>query len=36
MIQEIPVTRDVGCIPTLLGQKAETVSFNMLVFAKDI
>lgn len=34
-IQEIPVTRSVGCLAALFGKKDETVFFNMLVFSKD-
>lgn len=34
-IQQIPVTREPGCLAGLLGQKEETVYFNMLVFAKE-
>ncbi len=34
-IQQIPVTRQTGCIASLLGAKEETVYFNMLVFVKE-
>lgn len=34
-IQSIPVTREPGCLAGLLGQKEETVYFNMLVFVKE-
>ena len=34
-IQQIPVTRNPGCLASLLGQKEVTIYFNMLVFAKE-
>lgn len=34
-IQEIPVTKNNGCIAGLLGNPTTTVTFNMLVFVKD-
>ena len=34
-IQEIPVTKNPGCIGGLLGQQGVTVTFNMLVFVKE-
>ena len=34
-IQEIPVTKDNGCIAGLMGNATTTVTFNMLVFVKD-
>lgn len=34
-IQEIPVTKDNGCIAGLLGNGSTTVTFNMLVFIKE-
>lgn len=35
LIQQIPVTQQAGCIAALLGQKATTITFNMLVFRKE-
>ncbi len=34
-IQEIPVTKDNGCIANLMGNGTTTVTFNMLVFVKE-
>lgn len=34
-IQEIPVTKNNGCIASLLGNGSTTISFNMLVFIKE-
>ena len=34
-IQEIPVTKDNGCIAGLMGNATTTVTFNMLVFVKE-
>ena len=34
-IQEIPVTKDNGCIAGLSGNASTTVTFNMLVFVKE-
>ncbi len=34
-IQEIPVTQKQGCIASLLGNSAVTITFNMLVFVKE-
>lgn len=35
LIQQIPVTQQAGCIAALFGQKATTITFNMLVFKKE-
>lgn len=35
-IQEIPVTKNNGCIAGLLGNANTTVTFNMLVFSKEL
>ncbi|MCD7857417.1 MAG: hypothetical protein LUG55_06395 [Clostridiales bacterium] len=40
MIQEIPVTKNKGCLAALLsivgiGSATESVTFNMLVFSKE-
>lgn len=34
-IQEIPVTKNNGCIAGIMGNPTTTVTFNMLVFVKD-
>ena len=34
-IQEIPVTKQNGCIASLAGNPTTTVTFNMLVFIKE-
>jgi hypothetical protein len=34
-IQEIPVTKNNGCISGLAGNAATTIRFNMLVFVKE-
>ena len=34
-IQQIPVTKQAGCLSALLGSKDTTVYFNMLVFRKE-
>ena len=34
-IQQIPVTREAGCLASLLGRSEDTVYFNMLVFVKE-
>lgn len=34
-IQEIPVTKNNGCIAGLMGNATTTVTFNMLVFVKE-
>lgn len=34
-IQEIPVTKEAGCLAGLFGAKDTTVFFNMLVFSKE-
>ncbi|MBQ3055525.1 MAG: hypothetical protein IJC88_05415 [Oscillospiraceae bacterium] len=34
-IQEVPVTRDNGCLGSLSGNASTTISFNMLVFVKE-
>lgn len=34
-IQNIPVTREPGCLAGLMGKKEETVYFNMLIFVKE-
>ena len=33
-IQEIPVTKDAGCLARLFGKPDITLTFNMLVFSK--
>lgn len=35
LIQQIPVTKRVGCIAALFGASATTITFNMLVFKKE-
>lgn len=35
MIQEIPVIKNNGCLASLMGNATSTMTFNMLVFAKD-
>lgn len=35
IIQQIPVTQQAGCIASLFGAKATTITFNMLVFKKE-
>lgn len=35
LIQQIPVTQSVGCIASIFGATATTVTFNMLVFKKE-
>ncbi len=35
-IQEIPVTKNNGCLSAILGNAATTVKFNMLVFSREI
>ena len=34
-IQEIPVTKDNGCLASLSGNATTTITFNMLVFVKE-
>ncbi len=34
-IQEIPVTKNNGCLAGLMGNPTTTVTFNMLVFVKE-
>lgn len=34
-IQQIPVTKQAGCLAALMGQGNTTVYFNMLVFCKE-
>lgn len=34
-IQEIPVTKNAGCLASLSGNAGTTVRFNMLVFIKE-
>lgn len=34
-IQEIPVTKNNGCLAGLLGNGETTITFNMLVFVKE-
>ena len=34
-IQEIPVTKNNGCLAGLLGNPTTTITFNMLVFVKE-
>ena len=34
-IQEIPVTKNNGCLSSLNGNAATTIRFNMLVFVKE-
>ena len=34
-IQQIPVTKNNGCIAALLGNGTTTINFNMLVFCKE-
>ncbi len=34
-IQEIPVTKNNGCIAGLLGNGSTTITFNMLVFYRE-
>ena len=34
-IQEIPVTKDNGCLASLANNATTTVTFNMLVFVKE-
>ena len=34
-IQEIPVTKNNGCLASLGGNAATTIRFNMLVFIKE-
>ena len=34
-IQQIPVTKNNGCIAGLMGNPTTTISFNMLVFSKE-
>lgn len=34
LIQQIPVTQKAGCLASLFGAKATTITFNMLVFKK--
>ena len=34
-IQQIPVTKNNGCIATLLGNGTTTINFNRLVFCKE-
>ena len=35
LIQEIPVSKNNGCLQALLGNPTTTVTFNMLVFKKE-
>jgi len=35
LIQEIPVSKNNGCIAALMGNPTTTVTFNMLVFKKE-
>lgn len=34
-IQQIPVTENPGCLQGLLGHRAQTTFFNMLIFKKN-
>ena len=34
-IQQIPVTKNNGCIAGLMGNPTTTINFNMLVFCKE-
>ena len=34
-IQEVPVTKNNGCIASLAGNATTTITFNMLVFVKE-
>lgn len=34
-IQEIPVTKNKGCIASLMGNGTTTITFNMLVFVRE-
>ena len=35
LIQEIPVSKNNGCLQALMGHPTTTVTFNMLVFKKE-
>lgn len=35
-IQEIPVTKNNGCIAGLMGNATTTITFNMLVFSREV
>lgn len=35
-IQRIPVEKNLGCISALMGRPTEQVTFNMLVFKKEV
>jgi len=34
-IQQIPVSKNNGCIAALMGNPTTTISFNMLVFSRE-
>lgn len=34
-IQEIPVSKQAGCLAALFGVRDTTITFNMLIFKKD-
>ena len=35
-IQQIPVTKNNGCLAGLMGNATTTISFNMLVFSREV
>ncbi len=35
-IQQIPVTKNNGCLASLMGNATTTVNFNMLVFSREV
>lgn len=35
-IQEIPVTKSAGCLAALFGATGTTITFNMIVFSKEV
>lgn len=36
MIQEVPVTKKAGCLASLMGTPDVTLTFNMLVFSREV